>query len=175
MTQTTDYQKQAIDFLQSTNTEFKAEFLRNGKHFNDDKEVRDIYKITLKRGTRQYSFNFGQSIINSKYYLDIKIPARTYTLSGSNRTGNYKINDIEKYKSGGNLLKLVKGEIPTAYDVLACLTKYDPGTFEDFCGEFGYDADSKKAEKTYNAVREEWLNITRLFTDDEISQLAEIS
>ena len=175
MTQTTDYQQQAIDFLRSTNTEFKAEFLRNGKHFADDKETRDIYKITLKRGNRLYSFNFGQSIMNSQYYRDIKIPERTYTLRGGCRTGNYKINDIDKYSSGGNTLKLIKGEIPTAYDVLACLTKYDPGTFEDFCDEFGYDTDSRKAEKTYNAVREEWLNVTRLFTDEEINRLAEIN
>ena len=44
---TTDYEQSAIDFLKSTNTEFKAEFLRNGKYFPDDKEERDIYKITL--------------------------------------------------------------------------------------------------------------------------------
>ena len=28
---------------------------------------------------------------------------------------------------------------PTEYDVLACLTKYDPGNYEDFCSEFGYE------------------------------------
>jgi len=28
---------------------------------------------------------------------------------------------------------------PTAYDVLASLEKYDPGTYEDFCDEFGYE------------------------------------
>src|SRR6185312_12921531 len=27
---------------------------------------------------------------------------------------------------------------PTAYDVLACITKYDPGTFSNFCSDFGY-------------------------------------
>ncbi len=30
---------------------------------------------------------------------------------------------------------------PTAYDILACLTKYEVGTFDDFCSNFGYDTD----------------------------------
>jgi hypothetical protein len=54
---------------------------------------------------------------------------------------------------------------PTAYDVLSCLTKNDPGTFADFCSEYGYDEDSRKAEKTYFAVQEEWKGVERLFSD----------
>ena len=54
---------------------------------------------------------------------------------------------------------------PTMYDVLACLTKSDPGSFEDFCDEFGYDTDSRRAEKTYKAMVKEWKNVNRLFGD----------
>ncbi len=64
---------------------------------------------------------------------------------------------------------------PRAYDVLACLTKYEPGTFEDFCGEFGYDTDSRRAEKTYKAVMKEWKELTYLYSDKELEQLAEIN
>lgn len=32
---------------------------------------------------------------------------------------------------------------PTRYDILACLTKYDPGEYEDFCCEFGYETGTK--------------------------------
>ena len=170
------YQKQANDFLEQTGVTFEAKFLENGKHFTDDKDVRDIYKITLKRGRRKYSFKFGQSIANSQYYQD-KIKERTYTLSGGSRTGNYSINDISKYQGGlgfGQQMKIVAGKTPTAYDVLVCLTKYDPGTFEDFCSEFGYDTDSRKAEKTYMAVKDEWQNVCALFTDSEIEQLQEM-
>ena len=63
---------------------------------------------------------------------------------------------------------------PTAYDVLACLTKYDPGTLEDFCDEFGYDLDSKKAERVYNAVKDEYNNLCMLFSDEELAELTEI-
>ena len=170
------YEQQATDFLKATGTTFEAHFLRNGKHFADDEANRDIYKITLKRGTRVYSFDFGQSIIHSQYYQD-RIKGRTYTTDGKARTGNYKILDMAKYIRGysyGDAPKLVNGTPPTAYDVLACLQKYDVGTFENFCSEFGYDTDSKRAEKTYKAVCEEWLNVQTLWNDIEIEQLQEI-
>ena len=63
---------------------------------------------------------------------------------------------------------------PTAYGVLTCLTKYDPEGFEDFCGEFGYDTDSRNAENIYDAVCEEWEGVKRIFTPEEIELLAEI-
>lgn len=173
----TDYQQQAIDFLAKTNTDIEIVFSHNGKHFENDEQVRDIYTITIKRGNRQFSFNFGQSIMNSQYYQD-RIPDRTYSLDGKSRTGRYSINDIAKYKNSFgdfNGLKIIKGQIPTDYNILTCLTKYDPGTLEDFCSEFEYDIDSKSAEKTYLAVKEEWKNVQTIWTDEEIELLQEIN
>lgn len=169
----TTYEQQANEFLQKTGTEFKAEFLENAKYFDDDKETRDIYKITLKRGNRKYSFKFGQSIMNSQYYQDT-IPGRTYTLTGCCRTGNYSINDISKYINGGQKLKLVKGTPPTPYDVLSCLEKYPVYDFEDFCSNYGYDTDSRKAYKTYKAVKRESENVHILFNEEELELLREI-
>lgn len=63
---------------------------------------------------------------------------------------------------------------PSAYDVLACIQKYDVGSFPNFCGDFGYDEDSRKAYKTYLAVCKEWHNVRSFFTDAEIEQLQEI-
>ena len=63
---------------------------------------------------------------------------------------------------------------PNEYNVLACLQKYDVGTFEDFCNDFGYDTDSRTAEKTYNAVCDEYKQLCAIFSDDEMEQLQEI-
>ena len=63
---------------------------------------------------------------------------------------------------------------PTAYDILSCLQKYEVGTFENFCSEFGYDEDSRAAEETYKAVCKEYLNVCRLWSESEIEELAEI-
>lgn len=125
-------EKQANKFLKSTGVRFEAKFLAFGKHFDDDKEDRDIYECKLINAYgREYVFKFGQSIANS-------------------------------------------GKTPTPYNVLACLTKNNPGDFENFCGEFGYESDSRKAFKVYKGVKREWKNIERLFSDKEIERLQEI-
>lgn len=167
MTQTiSTYEQQAIDFLLATGTEFKAIFLKHGKHLDDDKDSRDIYEIELKRGNRAYKFNFGQSINCS---------GKVFAYYGPKTLRFQSKKEAEKL--AGYSVKVVENKefsTPTAYDVLACLTKYDPGTFENFCGEYGYDNDSRKAEKVYKAVVNEWQNVAMLFTDTEIEQLQEI-
>ena len=64
-----------------------------------------------------------------------------------------------------------------AYDVLACLQKYDVGTIDDFQSEFGYEinsyADAKKLEKTYKAVKREYKQVLRVF-DNCLEELRNI-
>lgn len=62
---------------------------------------------------------------------------------------------------------------PTLYDVLSCLQKYDVGSFEDFCSEFGYEED-ETAEKVYKAVVKEFENMERLFSEEELEILGEM-
>jgi hypothetical protein len=184
MTTVTNYNQLAIDFLESTNTTFSATYLRTGKYFTDDKDERDIYQIELKRGNRKYAFEFGQSIDNSGFYytkgkikirLDRKYLAKDYFKGKAlGLAGTIKMKDNDFMNNGKSDI-IHYPVAPTAYDVLACLTKYDVGTFENFCSEFGYDTDSIKAEKTYNAVLNEWQNVCALFSDTEIEQLQEIN
>lgn len=45
-------------------------------------------------------------------------------------------------------------------------------TFDDWCEELGYDTDSRKAEKSFNACRDEWAGLVRLGANlDELSEL----
>ena len=66
------------------------------------------------------------------------------------------------------------GNPPHPYDVLACIQKYDPGTFENFCGDIGADTDSRSAEKTYKAVAKEWKRVEAFFSAEELEALQEI-
>ena len=66
-------------------------------------------------------------------------------------------------------------EKPTEYDIMTCLQKYEVGTFEDFCSEFGYDEDSRTAERTYKAVVKEYDGVCRIFSDEELEILQEIN
>ena len=130
----TNYEQQANEFLQETNTTVKIEFLKYDFHFSDDTERRDIYNVTIKRGSRQFTVKFGNSLNNTS-----------------------------------------KNQAPTNYDILACLQKYDVGSFYDFCSDFGYNEDSRKAENIYNAVCKEYDNVCKIWNDSEIEILNEIN
>ena len=60
-------------------------------------------------------------------------------------------------------------KIPSCYDVLVCLTKYDIGTIDNFVTEFGYEVNSwqdvKRIEKTYKACKKEYEGVKRVFSD----------
>lgn len=68
-------------------------------------------------------------------------------------------------------------EKPNMYDILACMTKYDPESFEFFCSNYGYDTDSRKAYKTYLSVCREYEGMCRLFDNSEtiFEELQEIN
>lgn len=170
----TDYEAQAEKFLADTGTQYKAEFKEFGKHFGDDKDKRFLFTVTLTRGSRSYSFDFGSSLADAEEFFK--------TLVSADWKKHFKyparvIKDEEEMKWILPAITKHKDKIiaPSAYDVLACLTKYDPGTFEDFCGEFGYDVDSKKAEKVYEAVKKEYLELSRLYNDQELEALQDIN
>jgi hypothetical protein len=78
-------------------------------------------------------------------------------------TGRYSLGD----KTKGFRIKrpLESAKKPTTYDVLSCITKSDPGSLEEFCGDLGYDTDSRKAMDIYIAVQKEWHDVERMFSD----------
>lgn len=169
------YTEQAEKFLKDTETKFSVKFVEYARHFVGDKEMRDIYEITLQRGERKFVFNFGQSINASgrfwKYGNSSRGVSNGFLPKGS-KVWHKPVDSctgMREWEVNKNWAE------PTAYDVLACLTKNDPGTFEDFCNDFGYDTDSRTAEKTFKAVVNEWQNIAMLYTDKEIEALQEIN
>jgi len=71
--------------------------------------------------------------------------------------------------------------MPTKYDVLVCLTKHDPGTFKDFCFEYGYDeyaTDSHSAllkiYKIYEAVVKEYEKVCHIWSGTDLELLRAI-
>jgi len=157
-----------------------AEFMESRKYFDDDKEVRDVYSITLCVGPRSYKFKFGQSLNDSgfyvlqgkrKTYLDrTKIKTRQDAIMHINALAG-PINMYRGLLFDANIDTIHFPVVPTMYDILTCLTKYDPDSFKNFCSEYGYDKMSDKAEKTYNAVYDDWLNVSRLFNDEQLEVL----
>lgn len=133
-----DYEQQAMDFLKDTNTVMKIEridhrtdggCMNRGSHFD--------YEITLKRNSKNWKFQFCDSV------------------------NNYR-----------------KNELPSAYDILACLQKYEvEEDILDFCAEFGYETETREerenVKRIHKACLKEYKNVMRLF-EDVIDDLEEI-
>lgn len=81
----------------------------------------------------------------------------------------------QKTRAHKKLRKMKTEARPNAYDILAAVEKSDPGTFDDFCSEFGYNTDSRAAVRTYFAVQKEYADLARIFTAEQLEMLAEIN
>lgn len=173
-----NYNKQAINFLESTNTTLEVvkavpqippQWAKNDK----DAHKHIKYSVTLKNSKHSYTFDCWGSIddynkatfesrndINGQLKLDIIAKAKRSFVMLTNE----QIKII--------LLDMVK---PSEYDILACLSPMYEDTFEDFCGSFGYDTDSRTAEDTYKRCIEKDRQLHKLFTHEQLEQLAEIN
>jgi hypothetical protein len=71
----------------------------------------------------------------------------------------------------------VKPVAPFAADVLFCLLLDAQGAeqnFNDWCGDFGYDADSIKAFKTYQACSDTLTRVRAFLSHEERQKLSEL-
>lgn len=92
----------------------------------------------------------------------------TCTLRNDRHKFTFKFGQSINESDGGG------GNPPSPYDVLTCLEKYPVYDFADFCANYGYNNDSRKAYKIYKAVKREWENVNKLFTESELELLREI-
>ena len=103
-----------------------------------------------------------------KYFHDDKEARNIYTFTIS-RGGRKYIG-----KFGDSIANTKEGLKPTEYDILACLSKYEPEeTLNDFMLAYGYE-DEKTAKKIYDEARKEYQGIKELFNDKELEKLQEI-
>ena len=107
-----------------------------------------------------------------KYFDDDKKSRNIYRFTIKSNGQQYSA------KFGDSIANTENGKEPTAYDILACLTKYEPsGDVWDFASEYGYTIDSKEAynkvKKIFNAVKREYSGVERLFCDclDELREI----
>jgi hypothetical protein len=119
----------------------------------DDDASRNVYQFALtnERTGATYSARFGDSIKNTT-------------------------DGIRPW------VRLPRGHMPGYmpvdtyyYNILACLTKCDPGTFAEFCADYGYGTDPRTAQRMYFEVQEEYAGLLRVAgSQDALDQLAEI-
>jgi hypothetical protein len=67
---------------------------------------------------------------------------------------------------------------PTLVDVLSCVLMDASAldwTFEDWCSEFGYDEDSRSAEKTYNACCDNARRVKKFLKREDMEKLTDLA
>lgn len=166
-----EYLKQAVDFFKKANATCKIKFVGLAVNGNwNETQPRNLYEITLTTPRGEMIFDFWDSIHNteiSKMTLEEYVVKR-WKCDLKSLKYNEKIIASKELKVKKEAAK------PNCYDVLACLTKHDPSTFENFCCEYGYDEDSRSAVRIYFAVQKEYLQITRIFTPEQLEELQKI-
>lgn len=110
--------------------------------------------------------------------VTIGLNGRTFSTDYHQGAGhrNYKGKPIPYGCKDYTKLSQSRPNVPTVTDVLACLTSdagcVDGTLFEDFCSEFGYDTDSRKAEQTYRACCDTFMALRNLgFRLDRLQEL----
>jgi hypothetical protein len=131
------------------------------------KQAKDFLKSTKKKIKIHYVGKDINKLWGEKEYRNL------YEISILNIGSDHPLMTFKFWDSLNNSRNDNK-QPPSEYDVLTCLQKYDCGTFENFCVEYGYDEDSKKAEKIYNLCCEEYKNLCKIFTEEQMRQLREI-
>lgn len=152
-TETTQYDKQAKDFLERFGLSFRAtvapEDFQRPAPWSDGKKSGLLYRVTISRTKNpacRIAFDFWGSI-----------------------------HDREIIELGENLIRMAKAK-PSAYAVLAHIAcdAPDVGDFDEFCRVFGEDHDSRRAFATWERVRLHSKKLRGFFTAEELEALAEI-
>ena len=91
-----------------------------------------------------------------------------YSVTLKNERGEYVFN------FWGSIEDRRTSKRPLAYDVLACLDPLFEDNFEDFCDSYGYDSDSIRALKIFEACQEQERGLKRIFTEEQLQKLSDI-
>lgn len=154
------------DWKGQTLNEIELKALRQYLGYSEPKEFssyeKEAQKFAKKNGIELTTIGDPEY---KKYFSNDKEERYVFKLKLTRKKKDYTFTFGQSINEGANK--------PGIYDVLACLTKYDPETFENFCSEFAYDTDSREALKTYKAVTKEWQAVERLF-GDILEELQEI-
>lgn len=136
----------------------------------------DVQSASATIRARLNAFLAEHSVFVTPFYQGVKNKEgwerHTYDVHFSRSADVHNGFEIEYGEGMGH-----SGNNANICDIMHCLTMdyYAYGlTFEEFCSEYGYDEDSRKAEGIYNAVCEQNKKFGDFFTGEEIETLRDI-
>lgn len=153
-----------------------------GSYVNCLEEGGVVYWLRPSQDTNQYLMGYQQQALDFAKANGVKLSilSRKHGVMSNWQDGQFRWLFKLRLSRGRKSYTFEYGqslaagsEEPTMYDVLSVLTKYDPGSFDDFCSDFGYNTGSRHAERVYKAVCKEWQAVERIFGDilDELREI----
>jgi hypothetical protein len=146
-----------------------ASFERVEPNRDDDKREHESFRVTVRRegGSKTFIVTWNRGIAEKLRAWELAHPPYT------NRYLNRKSLD------GAEAWELFVGPLPTLADVLEsvrmdCLTVMNGESFEDWAGELGYDPDSRKAERTFRAIKVEADDMLALLGRESFARFMEL-
>lgn len=132
----------------------------------------DEWKVTLSYEGRQYTTSYKTGLGHRKPAFGVKVRRGI----GSDKYYTERLPDMDAKRAAKGGLTVPQD--PKIADVLSSLlldaSGSDDRSFEEWCDDFGYDADSRKALEVYLACQKSAVEIRRLLGTklmDELSQL----
>lgn len=144
-----------------------------------DKDAQS-WQCTLKCGSREMSTTFTKGSGHRIWQTRLTLPHMGADARGFDRPKEFRAgrtapmpSNPTKYDRAA-YLAWTDPEPPTAAEVLDSLASDASSadqSFEDWCGDYGYDTDSRKAEAAYNACRETMFNLRKLLGARDLETL----
>ncbi len=129
------------------------------------------YQETAQKFAEKHGIEFTTEYTKfARYWAEDKEARAIFTCTLKRKDQQYT------FKFGQSIFNGTKE--PELYDILACLTKYDPIDIENFCADYGYQYgtnhhENHLADSRFKKVQDEYNNVNRLFFDimDELRQI----
>ena len=149
-----------------------AAFVPQSLSRNSAEKTRTLnWRITFKRASNSASFaiDYSQGVghipaIRGKSY-PLELKARDYEAS---EKGRYQVRANSSWQTAAL-------PAPKAADLLHCLTldaTCIDATFEEWCADYGYEVDSRKAEATYDQCRAQSRDALRVLGKELMNEAA---
>ena len=175
----TDYQKARAELdatLEALGVTLAATFVPQSQSRNSNEKRPTLnWRVVVVRSKRpQYACDYTQGIAHAPGYPQTlrKSPNLAANERHAAERGRYPQNWESAAATHDKPLTP-----PKLAEVLSSLLLDSTAfgqTFEDWANDYGYDTDSREAERTYNACRDAGAAMAKLFTGQEIETLREL-
>lgn len=172
---TTDYDKAISERLESLGINYSCEFIPKSRSRHRDDLYQGLnYKVTFARGTMtlitDYSMGIGHCPADHVKGLTKRERAKGIELECE--TGFRHFKTCDSYDGWRPTREKIEPRIASiVHSLLLDAGALDCFDFKDWCGEYGYDTDSRKAFETYTACLENAIKLRGIIGESVVEKL----